>query len=257
MGTALLMFENVKNIPEWLVHDNLQEHYKIFVLQAQPEQCNFTHVNRNRLYFVCVHNRNAHVLADVNKVYEFMIQRLQRSFSGPRRPEPRDAIMATTKELMQVERDRAHYLKVRPRCRTGQAFDWTYLLTDSERDNLLEYEFLWQTQMHMDPSCDPNAVFYLGDNPLNRVTWSANMRIPAFRTAGGRMWYPFYRRYLTDNEMMAVLGFPVYPWLANAAKTEILVINSQAAKHLAGNAWHCANAGVAMLAALCSVQCLY
>jgi hypothetical protein len=112
--------------------------------------------------------------------------------------------MAGPCEIRRVELQVAEDKRVTPNsCRNPT--NLRYLLSNSERLHLGLYETLWEEQF-MTPACDdPNAIFHLGDNPLQRMSWSANGKIPAFRKSSGRYWHAASHRWLTDNERLVRL----------------------------------------------------
>jgi hypothetical protein len=112
----------------------------------------------------------------------------------------------------------------------------------------------WRIHTGLPPEEDANAAFNLGDNPDNRLCWSAAGRIPAFRRSAGRVWFAREKRWLTDSERLACLGFPVTESLARAAKCPRLHMDSKQASHMAGNAWHVGNAGLVLTVALSCVE---
>jgi len=98
-------------------------------------------------------------------------------------------------------------------------------MTDAEAEYTVEYERAWAEHVGIQASYDMDCFFNLGDNPTNRLSWSAGGRLPGFRKSAGKLWHPASRRFLTDNERLATLGFPVYPPLAEAGRTSLLVVH--------------------------------
>ena len=161
--------------------------------------------------------------------------------------------MAGPCEIRRVELQVAEDKRVTPNsCRNPT--NLRYLLSNSERLHLGLYETLWEEQF-MTPACDdPNAIFHLGDNPLQRMSWSANGKIPAFRKSSGRYWHAASHRWLTDNERLACLGWPVYLGMACAAQCPVVRLDSPVARSMAGNAWHASNASIVLIVAWSCVK---
>ena len=62
----------------------------------------------------------------------------------------------------------------------------TYLLAPCELEHLRKYEEAWELRFGIPARDCDQAFFNLGDNPDNRLTWSAAGRIPGFRKSAGR-----------------------------------------------------------------------
>lgn len=130
------------------------------------------------------------------------------------------------------------------------------LLTQGERERLLAYVELWIVKFGKHPNECPWAVFNLRDNPASGyVTWSALGRIPGLRTGQQKLWVPCLNRWLTNKELLAAMGAPVYPQLAMAAGVPLMEVAPGAdAWHMLGNMMHIASVGVAMFVAMVSAQ---
>ena len=78
---------------------------------------------------------------------------------------------------------------LRPQCGTLMRSPClSYLLSPSEKLHLVLYHILWFERFGVQAQHDPNAIFNLADNPLNRVSWSACGKLPGFRRSAGRYW---------------------------------------------------------------------
>ena len=99
----------------------------------------------------------------------------------------------------------------------------------------------------------PWFVFYLGDNPENRRTWSAHSgKLPTFRVGRGLHWSASARRWLVAREKLAALGFPCDSASAAAMGVpEIPIKCTKRASAVAGNAMHFGSVAVAQLVTLC------
>eukprot|EP00973_Karenia_brevis_P008658 1171334-Karenia_brevis.AAC.1 len=54
----------------------------------------------------------------------------------------------------------------------------------------------------------------LSDNPENRLSWSLTGAIPTYRTGTSKVYFPYYKRFLTTTERLVTLGFPMHAELA-------------------------------------------
>ena len=69
---------------------------------------------------------------------------------------------------------KARKKKVKPRPNGANYNSFKYLLHDSEKQRLQNYNQMWK-ERHGVPACkDPRAIVHLGDNPLARPCWSIN-----------------------------------------------------------------------------------
>jgi hypothetical protein len=98
----------------------------------------------------------------------------------------------------------------------------------------------------------PWCLFFLGDNPEKRLTWSANGCMPSQRLNGGLLWCPRLRRMVTGKERLAAMGFPSFPHLAAAAGVVQLAadLSPSEATRACGNAMHLASVGLMLLVLL-------
>jgi site-specific DNA-cytosine methylase len=135
--------------------------------------------------------------------------------------------------------------------------DMAMLLSPGEAQRLAAYEELW-LQRFGQPACSCDwAIFNLADNPDGGfTTWSAaSGRIPGLRTHNAKYWVPFLGRWLTNKELLAAMGVPVYPSLANAACVPVVAVTpGPAARHMLGNMMHIASVGSVIACALACGQ---
>jgi hypothetical protein len=183
--------------------------------------------------------------------YNKCVKAVHKSWKGYRRLEPHDALMAPNAEIS-AEHARAKSRVLKRSKRRSNTF--RSLLAPSERKFLSVYIRKWKARFGIHPRCDRNCFFMLSDNPDRTPTWSAHGRLPAFKKSAGKLWSESAERWLTPLERMAALGFPVYPRLAQAAQCPVLEFEFQSLSAMAGNAWHCANAGMVLMCALACTQ---
>ena len=106
--------------------------------------------------------------------------------------------------------------------------------------------------MHRRAASDPDLVVHLGDNPENRLIWSAHSgRIPTLRRGSGKLYSPFLQRWMVPVEKLSALGFPVTKDTAVAMGVPMLpVADYLRASSVAGNSFHFSTAAVVQLVAL-------
>jgi hypothetical protein len=127
------------------------------------------------------------------------------------------------------------------------------LLSPGEAQRLEAYEALWLQRFGILASWSDWAIFNLADNPDGGfTTWSAaSGRIPGLRTHNAKYWVPFLGRWLTNKELLASMGVPVYPSLAQAAGVPLVAVRpGPAARHMLGNMMHVASVGSVIACAL-------
>ena len=101
---------------------------------------------------------------------------------------------------------------------------------------------------------DRNLVIHLGDS-VKRKCWSANGKIPTFRTGSGKMWSTSRHRWLTGREKMACLGLPVTNEVAAAMGVHCMPhADVQRCHHVCGNSFHLSSVAVVELVALLSFK---
>ena len=135
--------------------------------------------------------------------------------------------------------------------------DMTVLLTPGEQGRLSVYMRGWMQRVGISAVHCSWAVFNLGDNPgAGFWSWSAaSGRIPGLRTHNAKLWVPFLGRWLTNRELLACMGAPVYRHLAHAAGVpQVHVCAGADARHMLGNMMHVASVGSVIAAALASCQ---
>lgn len=243
MQTPIVIIENTPHCPTGLVSLNLPDH-TVHRLEASPEDAGFGLIARRRSYFVCLQRQRAHLLFDIQEVYDYFSRAVRVPTS------PADALLADPAEVQQeaqrlaVLRHRAYYPGV-----SG----WAHLLTDRERGYLLLYSAKQRQLVQRPVSWDD--VYHLGDNPAQRCTWSITSgKIPTYRTASSLMWFAAAQRPMTTKEKLATLGFPVYPALAAMSDYEIMCPTDREARRMLGNAWHLACGSLVVAAALASAS---
>ena len=133
--------------------------------------------------------------------------------------------------------------------------DMTLLLTPGEYERLRLYLEAWVARVGLPAHHCWWAVFNLADNPgAGYTTWSAaSGRIPGLRTHNAKLWVPYLGRWLTNRELLACMGVPVYRHLAAAAQvSQVHVRPGSDSRHMLGNMMHIAAVGSVMAVAMAS-----
>ena len=127
------------------------------------------------------------------------------------------------------------------------------LLHPREQKAVEAYLIKYRKKFNRSPESDRDLFCYLGDNPENRVTWSAiSKKLPTFRVGRGLHWNPKAKRWLTAREKLASLGFPCDLASSDAMGVpEIPIKCNKRASAVAGNAMHFGSVAIAQLLALC------
>lgn len=130
------------------------------------------------------------------------------------------------------------------------------LLNKREKQAVAYLDHAYKQRAKQNPEFDPDLVYFLGDNPWNRIVWSAaSGRLPTLRMNRGLMWIPHRSRWLTARERLASMGFPVTQAMAEAmGSMEIPIKDVQRASSAAGNAMHFGVAGLVQMVALASYR---
>lgn len=102
------------------------------------------------------------------------------------------------------------------------------------------------------PEHSENLVYYLGDNASWSATWSAkSQKIPTYRRSSGLFYHRQTGKFLTGQDKLASLGWPVTQQVAENMLTKCMPSLDPARSHfLAGNAMHLSNVTMVLLLGL-------
>ena len=138
---------------------------------------------------------------------------------------------------------------------TGSCNSFFYLLNPFEKDRLKRYIRKWKLLHGQDPRSDANAIFHLQDDPDVRTCWSSSGHFPSLRKSMGILWHAQSETTILPRERLALMGWPVYPMLAEAAGiTPFNFPDLKRASRYAGNAYHVSMYGVWMAVCLACVR---
>lgn len=249
--TAILVHENVPEFWESLLHAHLGHAYWIFSSVMDCADLGFHLISRKRRYTIMYHKAKCRPVCHPVKLYVFLTETMKTSL-GNWESQIWHCFLADDAEIS---------LEVAPAAsRVGIPVevamqDMTKLLTPGEVSRLQAYTESWVQRFGHHPCHCPWAIFNLRDNPeAGWLTWSAaGGRIPGLRTGTQKLWSPFLRRWLTNKELLAAMGVPVYPQLANAAGVALVAVApGPDAWHMLGNMMHIASVGTAIFVAMAS-----
>ena len=252
----IFIHENVLQQPYEIFNDLFMGEYDILSLEISPGMVGFSLVERRRRYLLGLRKDSAELIADPRVVLQRAVACLSSTVTSPRH-----ALMASFQEI------RAEALEV---CAARglappvsvilgnslEGLDLTCCLTERERESLEHYTWAYFGRFGHLPDNDPDCFFDLTDNAANRLTWSCvSGKIPTLRTGSSKCWSPCRKRWLTVNELLAVMGFPTYEPLARSMGVQTMEFQTRSqAKALLGNAMHAGVAGVAVLVCLSCVR---
>lgn len=130
------------------------------------------------------------------------------------------------------------------------------ILNKREKAAVAWLDNVYKKKTKRSPESDPNLVYFLGDNPWNRIVWSATSgKLPTLRMNRGILWIPHRSRFLTSRERLASMGFPVSLEMAQAMGTmEVPIKDINRASSVAGNAMHFGVVGLVQMTALASYR---
>lgn len=241
---ALILHENVPLYPAELLQQHLGEVYHLYAFLVSPADAGFSLQSRRRQYTMLVHKTKAILTHDPYETYETLRAALRVT-----RTTPANALVATSED---IAREVQHLCAARgfPPPPAGTA-SLEALLNNRERSALDLYCAMWRSRFGSAPEEVPWCLFFLGDNPTKRATWSANCSMPSQRLNGGLLWSPWLKRMVTGKERLAAMGFPSFPHLAAAAGVmELAALSPAEATRACGNAMHLASVGLMSLVLL-------
>ena len=241
---ALILHENVPLYPAQLLQQHLGAIYNLYTFLVSPSDAGFTLQSRRRQHTMLVHKTKAILTHDPYETYAMLRATLQRTTTSPA-----NALLATPDD---VRAEAMHICAGRglqpPQTGTDSL---EYLLNARELGALRLYSAMWRSRFGTVPEEVPWCLFFLGDNPSKRATWSANTSMPSQRLNGGLLWSPRLRRMVTGKERLAAMGFPSFPRLAAAAGVpELDALSPAEATRACGNAMHVASVGLMLLVLL-------
>ena len=208
----------------------MEPDYQLYPLLMSAADTGHAGLTRQRWYVILRHVASTDCLFDPFDLYE----RIRGYISERVQTQPQDYMIASQEEILL---EAAQEAIKRRQVLQPRNMDLRYLLNDREARVLDAACREYETRFHADPYADANFVIFLGDNPEYSYTWSAvTMRIPTLRLNDGKLYFPFFRRWMVASERLACLGFPVRTRLSEAMGVPPLLIRDERrASQLAGN----------------------
>ncbi len=125
-----------------------------------------------------------------------------------------------------------------------------------QRAALDYYMVMFHLRFNVDPQHSKTLVCNLGDSPWERLSWNvASGRLLAFRTNGGKQYYPHIGRWFLHKELMTTMGLPLYEQCARAAGVPLMETPPPGpSKAFMGNMMHVPSVGCMLLVALGCAQ---
>lgn len=139
----------------------------------------------------------------------------------------------------------------------GAAYNsFWYLLNDSEKTRLADYNTLWKEKHGRPANHDSRAVVHLGDNPLSRPCWSIKGHFPSLRKSMGLLWHCKSQSVVTQKELLCLMGWPLSRELSDASSLydPVEFPDLQRARKYAGNAIHVPTFGIFLLTCLACLE---
>lgn len=229
--------------------DMMQEchpEYDLFQTFCEPADVGHAGCARKRTYVIGAHSEKTVILEDPFE----MQQRINKYIHKRAKTRPSDYLIASAAEIQleAQERSRSRKIPYQP-----DSLELDYLLTDRERKAVSAFSLEYLYRTHQNIASNEDMFLFLGDNPEWGLTWSLSGRIPTYRrnSKSGVYWSPKYRRWLTNKERLASLGWPVIPEMADRMQVPCVpALDVKRAADLAGGSMHFLNTGVQQLLAL-------
>ena len=128
-----------------------------------------------------------------------------------------------------------------------------YALTERERHLVRQLDMTYINRFGNHPSSDDQLIYFTGDRFEYSKTWSAiSGQIPTFRKNASRYIHRASMTFLTDQEKLAALGWPVSDSIAKQmGVTRVPCLDAKKAACMCGNAMHLTVAGITLLVGMC------
>jgi site-specific DNA-cytosine methylase len=248
---ALIIHENVIGFPTSILQLLFHDCYWVYILRVDAEDSGFNLVSRPRIYVIMYHKLKTRVICSPQHTYGIMKGAIE--WSNIAVSDISACFLATQEELLEEISELALQLRVPLSIAIANP---SLLLSAGEQQRLEAYINLHIQMFGFHPVLDRSCIFNLADNPLMRCSWSAHSkRLPCYRTNGGKQWSCYLNRWLTSRELLATMGVPVYPALAEKAGVPLIYVQAGAqAMKMLGNMFHVATAGSVLLSALVSAS---
>ena len=241
----VVIHENVPGFDVDLLVHFLGDLYEVSRLAVRPPHMGFISVSRNRLYCVLYFRNKVRLVRPIEAAYRHVCDAI---FHVP--PPPNlFYIFATDTDLLLEENQARSQRGLNPV--QTRSSDWTYLLTDLQRNYIITYATKWKARWKTEPQDSPGCIFDLSQNPAKRPSVSdPSGRLPTCTHNCNRFWLPALGRWLLSIELAAALGFPVAGHLARHARVSMDPNCDEYLPRQIGNAMHVASVGSVLMISL-------
>ncbi|CAE8617905.1 unnamed protein product [Polarella glacialis] len=231
--TVLLCVENTPEISLAMLQGLLGVRYFLYQLFVDCSDVGRHGATRARTYVFCLHKVRGRYLTDIFELYYALKDRVSETVAT----RPSDYMIASREDILM---EASEIAKVRKKDFRPLDVNLAYLLTDREEGCRQQYDSEYYRRFGKRPATNPDLCYYLRDEPSWSLTWSAtSKRIPTYRTGSGKMWFPFYNRFIVSRDILASMGFPVSQSVALAMGVpQVPMRDPKRAGDLAGNAMH-------------------
>ncbi len=217
-------------------------------MTCSPADVGHAGVSRDRTYVIMRHVETVDCLHDPMDLYHQIASHISHRIAT----QPQEYMIATHQE---IALEASAVARQRGIIYQPEETDLQYLLNHRER-RVLQFACLeYFSRFGKSPQSDPNLAVFLGDNPEWSVTWSAiSQRIPSFRLNTGKMYFPYFHRWMCHSEKLAAFGFPVHDDLSSEmGRPSLPIKDERRAASLAGNCMCLPVVTVVTLVALASM----
>ncbi|CAE7811025.1 unnamed protein product [Symbiodinium sp. CCMP2592] len=227
-------------------------YYDIQQLWVTPSDQGHAAVARARTYLILARLGQVEQVHDPSFVYDQVTDNIKARVQT----RPRDYFVATRNQVLQEAQHTARVRNVVFRKVSWLSCSGTCcarrldsLLNEREQRAWKCVRQRYRNVFQRRAASDPDLVVHLGDNPENRLIWSAHSgKIPTLRRGSGKLYIPFLQRWMVPVEKLSALGFPVTKDTAIAMGVPMLpVVDHLRASSVAGNSFHFSTAAVVQL----------
>ena len=226
----------------------MEPDYQIYYLRVEPADSGHCGVARSRSYVMMRHVATTDCLYDPITLFQEISEYIQDRVQT----QPSDYMIASDEEIALEAQAVARVRQIQFRPGVN---DLSYLLNDREKQVLMVACKKYEERFQENPYENRNLAIFLGDNPSFGTTWSGvSNKIPTFRLNNGKMYFPYFRRWMCSSERLAAFGFPIRPAMAESMGVPCLPIRDwRRANALAGNCMVLPCVGIAQMVALCCI----
>ncbi|CAE7348555.1 unnamed protein product [Symbiodinium sp. CCMP2592] len=214
---AVAIHENVVGFDSSIITTCVGSLYSVIILPVKPGNAGFVFAGRPRQFAVLV-RKDLVITHDMLRVLhaasEYINNRVGCSQVS--------ACMAVTsdEERLQCENKARKKRGLHPLTKASD--DWSYLLTDKQRQYLKNYIQRWTSSSGLEhpPALFPDDLLMnLAQDPLVRPGTFRYM--PTLRASGNILWSPAKKRWMLESELALAMGWPRVQAVASAASMPV------------------------------------